>query len=1078
MKFTRLNILSVTGLSIIVIAVLLSGNFIKSAASLQNASEPASEGRAITPAGALVMDMTTRLPAVGSLTVDFVRSPDDFGSGRKGRYLIAVNSGFGVQFNAATNRAQQSLAVIDLNAKPTPAVIQNVYFPVPQSVNVGLAFSNLPEVDGAYTLYVAGGFENKIWIFKFKPNTPNPITPTSPGPATTVSAQAIDVSGFSTEKATPRYNDGQAPVYPTGLALSADSNTLFVANNLDDSLGMITSVRAERKLTRIDLHRENKNENVYPYGVLALPARNASTVAKVYVSCWATATVAVVDPNNPQKGVTHIAVDRHPTAMIFNNSKTRLYVVNSNADTVSVIDTATDKEVERINVKLADGEPIGASPESLALSSDGATLYVANAHSNSVAVVGLSGKAQGKTEEREDEREKKEEREKEKSDSGVERSKVRGFIPTGQYPSAVAVAGNMLFVGNGKGTGFKNSSLEVDNSGRVPNTPNDRYPTSTDRKGRGGQYSVSLVAGNLSLITEPDERKLVAYTQQVMRNNNLLGQRKTKLFAGASPIKHIIYIIKENRTYDQLFGDIETAGNGQPADGDAALAIFGSRDAAQIHQSPYPNSSNTVQGSPKQDITPNHHALAMRFGLLDRFFVNAEASPDGHNWSTAAFSNDYVDKAYRWDYSGRGRTYDYEGFNRLPSYSPTRNAPPMFDKPVGADDLAGFIRRYIPYLQGGRDVGEPETLYLWDAVKKAGLTYRNYGEFVVTLSKADVDEVNLNRAKVYPDTTPTVSAFPTKKSLEGNHSTTFRNFDMETPDSMTIDSYTSSITSNGRIDPVISRANPYEPFRGSSRLGDWLEEFGQYVKDLQDGKGDRLPNFSMLRFPNDHTAGLSVGKPTPQFYVADNDYAVGRLIEAVSQSPYWKDTAIFIVEDDAQDGPDHVDAHRSPALVVSAYNKPGVLVHEFHNTVSMIRTMEILLGLEPMNLLDATATPIDIFRETPDMRPYRALLPEISLNNLIVPPPASTAMLEWVRRTGEQDLQHADMANPRVLNEIIWYSVRGASSPMPQISRLPAFDAMREGLMESEEEEEREKSQEREEKFERRHGAIMVKREK
>ncbi|MEW6130468.1 MAG: alkaline phosphatase family protein [Acidobacteriota bacterium] len=1027
-------------LSAMVIAILISSGSFKSTANIQT-NEPASQGRIITPAGALILDMTTRLPAVGSLTVDFVRSPDEYGTDKKGRYLIAVNSGFGIQFNSATNRAQQSLAVIDLLAKPVPAVIQNVYFPVPQSVNVGIAFSSLPEIDGAYTLYASGGFENKIWIFKFKPNTANPITPTSHGPNTSITAQAIDVSGFTPEKPTPRYNDEHAPVYPTGIALSSDNNTLFVANNLDDSLGIVTNARAERKLSRIDLHRENQSENIYPYDVLALPARNAATAEKVYVSCWATGTVAVVDPNNPQKSVAHITVDRHPTAMIFNATKTRLYVVNSNADTVSVINTASDKEIERINVKLSEGEPIGASPESLALSADGETLYVANAHSNSVAVVALANASQGKGENQ---------REKEKD----ERSKVRGFIPTGQYPSAVGVVSGMLFVGNGKGTGFKNSSLEVDNSGRVPNMANDRYPTSTDRRGRGGQYSVSLVAGNISLISEPDERKLVSYTQQVMRNNNLLGQRKTKLFAGASPIKHVIYIIKENRTYDQVFGDIEAAGNGQAADGEAALAIFGSGDAAQIHQSPYPNSSNTVQGSPKQNITPNHHALAMRFGLLDRFFVNAEASPDGHNWSTAAFSNDYVDKAYRWDYSGRGRTYDYEGFNRLPNYGPRRGTPPVFDKPIAADDLANYIRRYIPYLQGARDVGEPETLYLWDAVKKAGLTYRNYGEFIVTLSKADVDEVNQNRAKAYPDTTPTISTFPTKQSLEGNHSKTFRNFDMETPDAMTIDSYTSSITSNGRIDPVISRSNPYEPFRGSSRLGDWLEEFEQYVKDLQEGKGDHLPNFSMLRFSNDHTSGLTVGKPTPQFYVADNDYAIGRLVEAVSQSPYWKDTAIFVVEDDAQDGPDHVDAHRSPALVISAYNKPGVLVHDFHNTVSLIRTMEMLLGLEPMNLLDATATPIDIFRDTADMRPYRALLPEVSLNNLVVPPPVSTAMLEWVKRTGEQDLEHADMANPRVLNEIIWYSVRGANSPMPQISRLPAFDAMREGLLEDDDEEE------------------------
>jgi hypothetical protein len=207
----------------------------------------------------------------------------------------------------------------------------------------------------------------------------------------------------------------------------------------------------------------------------------------------------------------------------------------------------------------------------------------------------------------------------------------------------------------------------------------------------------------------------------------------------------------------------------------------------------------------------------------------------------------------------------------------------------------------------------------------------------------------------------------------------------------------------------------------------------------------------MLRLPNDHTDGIAAHKPTPQFFVADNDYALGLLVETVSNSPYWKDTAIVVVEDDAQDGPDHVDAHRSVALLISAYNRPGALIHEFHNTVSLIRTIELLLGIEPMNQLDATATPINIFRAEPDLRPYKALLPTVAPDNLLTPPARDAATAYWMRRTEEQDMAHADMADPEILNRIIWFSVKG-NTPMPEISRLPAFDAMRLGLQDEREE--------------------------
>ncbi len=1038
-KHTKYTLVAVLLTASILIASL---GGISSSARKSGVDEPASEGRPITPAGSLVQDLTTRQAAVGALPVDFVRSPDSSGPDGKGRFLIAVNSGYGIQFNAASNRGQQSLGVIDLNARPAPAVVQNVYFPSPQSVNVGVVFSPMPDEGGSYPVYVSGGFENKIWIFRFGPSTQTPISPASPGPNTTVEAPFIDVSGFATATNSRRYNTDQAPVYPTGISISPDGNTLFVANNLGDSLGIVSDVRGERKLGRVDLRRPTSPERfVYPYGVVAWTQGDSNgresslgNASKVYVSCWNDASVAVVYPGELTKPISHITVGQHPTAMLLNPEQTRLYVANSNNDSVSVIDTGADREIERINVRLSEQVPPGNSPEGLAL--QGADLYVANAHSNSVAVVRLSGRARGEisraTAAKEDEPERDEDE--------TKRSTVRGFIPTGQYPSAVAIAGKSIFVGNGKGTGVENSSVVVNSSGRVPNAPNDRFPAGSGRSsGQGGQYSGSLVIGNISAVAPPDEPALARYTQQVMRNNGLLGPQQTRLFPGRSPIKHVIYVIKENRTYDQVFGDVEKSGDGRRADGDSSLAIFGAGDAA------------ARPDGKRQDISPNHRALALRFGLFDRFFVNSEASPDGHNWSTAAFSTDYVDKAFRWNYSRRGRTYDYEGFNRLPNYEPLRGAPSMFGPTVKTEDVANFMRRFIPYLHGSRDVAEPETLYLWDAAARAGLTYRNYGEFVATLSEADVRAIKENRSKSYPDISATVSAFPTKKSLEGHIHPEYRNFDMDTPDSMTVDSYRAAKETNGSTSLLISNSNSAPRFRGNSRLGVWLQEFRAFAAERAAGTADRLPNLSIVRLSNDHTDGIGAQKPTPQFYVADNDYALGLMVEALSNSPYWKDTAIAVVEDDAQDGPDHVDAHRSVALLISAYNRPGVLVHEFHNTVSLIRTIELLLGIEPMNQLDATATPINIFRAEPDLRPYQVLLPNVALDNLINPPARDAATAYWMRRSEEQDLEHADMADPEVLNQIIWFSVRG-NVRMPAVSRLPAFEAMRLGLLEEREE--------------------------
>lgn len=962
----------------------------------------------LKPAGKLITDASTNKPAVAPLTMNFVRTPDKTGPDGKGRFLIAVNSGFGLNFNSRS-KAQQTLSVIDLNIKPEPKVVQNVYFPAPQSANFGLSFDERAKDNGTYNLYLSGGFENKIWILGFDPKSEQPLSPKNQ-PDQKFDAPFIDVSAFTENAPSPNYNDNTAAVYPTGIALSPEGETLYSANNLGDTLGIVSDLRDARKLTRIALQRPGSSQFIYPYDVKLL--NKGTAVSKVYVSLWGDGSIAVVNPNG-RYNLSRIEVGRHPTAMLINRGQTRLYVVNSDADSVSVIDTRTDKVIETINVRLNESSQNGMSPEGLALSQDESRLYVANAHSNTVAVIGLA-----------------------KNASRTQSSKLLGFIPTGNYPSAVAIVGKQIFIANGKGTGMENSSNKVNETGFYPNMPNEQYPGSGYSK--RGEYSVAVVSGNISMVDDPTESQLFAYTQDSMRTNNLLGREKKNIFGDKpSPFKHVIYIIRENRTYDQVFGDLTASGDGHAADGAASVAVFGAGDAAK-----------SPRAEP-QDITPNARALALRFGLLDRFFVNAEASPDGHNWSTAAFSSDYIDKAFRWNYSRRGRTYDYEGFNRLPSFEPPANQPPValpsvFDLPASENDIARFLKKYVPYLNGTRDIGEPESLYLWDAAKRSGLTYRNYGEYVATVSADDVKEVNERKPKKYPDISPTLTAFAAKKALEGHFSPKARNFDLSSPDVMTTDSYKAAVEKMVN-DPAIRTNQQDARFRGSSRFGDWLDEFRGYVADLNAGRDDKMPNLSIVRFSNDHTAGLSRTMPTPQFFVADNDYAVGRLVEEVSKSPYWKDTAIFVVEDDAQDGPDHVDAHRSPALVISAYNRHGALIHDYHNTVSLIRTMEICLGMPPMNFLDANATPIDIFTNTPNLEPFNAQLPVVALDNLFPPARPSAAMLRYMELTNEQNLAHADMADPRALNEIIWFSVRGEES-MPVATRLPVFDLMTAGI--------------------------------
>jgi len=378
------------------------------------------------------------------------------------------------------------------------------------------------------------------------------------------------------------------------------------------------------------------------------------------------------------------------------------------------------------------------------------------------------------------------------------------------------------------------------------------------------------------------------------------------------------------------------------------------------------------------------------------------------------------------------------------------NLPPSLHLPATAADLEKFLTGFVPYRNGWRDVSEPDSLYLWDAAARAGLSYRNYGEFIATVSADDIAALNARREKAYPDLSRTSVVVPSKRALEDHFNRDFRAFDLWTPDAITTSSYQAARAAPETVDPLIAGDHADRRFRGTSRVGVWLAEFNRFVADVAAGKPDAMPALSVMHLPNDHTAGMRRGYPSPQFLVADNDYALGRLVQALSHSPYWKNTAVLVVEDDAQDGPDHVDAHRSPVLVMSAYNRPGQLVHAVHNTVSLIRTLELLLGIPPMNLLDAAAQPMDIFQPTPDLTPFEARLPVISADNLILPAARSAAARRWMDRSARLALGAPDVADPRVLNGAIWFSVRGPAHPLPAPSRLALVDAMQTDAAEAE----------------------------
>lgn len=662
--------------------------------------------------------------------------------------------------------------------------------------------------------------------------------------------------GRLTPGAPIRVGPMDADLFPGGLCIAG--NAVYVANNLGHSVSKI-DLASGRVLatTKIGDH---------PYTCIA-----SSDGKSIYVSVWGEAGVAVLD--SASMNITaRYATDDHPNAMVLSRDGRRLFVANANANTISSIDLSAGRAVERVSVALYPNSPAGSTTNALALSPDGTRLYAANADNNDVAVIDISKAGE---------------------------SRVLGFIPVGWYPTALATSadGRTLYVANGKGS----------RSHANPKGPQPTRPRAPDT-----QYVGQLMLGSVSVIPIPDAAGLSRYTQQVYKN--IPYTEKTRLsvdFSGQSaiprkvgeksPIRHVIYVIKENRTYDQVFGDIPE-GNGDPS-----LTLFG------------------------EEITPNHHALAREFVLLDNFYADAEVSADGHNWSMGAYATDYVEKTWPSMYSNRRKSYEYEGQVAIVA---------------------------------------PSAGYIWDACRKAQISYRSYGEWIETPEK--VGDPGTARSK----------------ALDGHFDPYYRPWDLKYSD--------------------VDRAKRF------------LSELQRFERE------GSMPQFQIVRLGNDHTIGTRPGELTPSAYVAQNDLALGMVVEGVSRSKFWPTTAIFVVEDDAQNGPDHVDAHRTVALAISPYVRRKTVDSTLYSTVSMLRTMELILGIPPMSQFDAAATPMfRSFGVKPDLTAYRAHQARVSLTD-VNPPGAPGA-----RRSMEMNFQEADAAPDIEFNEIIWKAIRGKDSVMP-----------------------------------------------
>ena len=856
-----------------------------------------------------------------------------------GKYLALLNNGRGT----AESDYQQSIAILDLATNqlrdfPDPRLKVNAR----QTYFLGLAWSSdgrelyasmasLSDPEGSAVDdkgQKLGGIGNGIALYKFADGVLTadrflklPMAVVQAGRKFTYSEENVPA--------------GTAIPYPAGLGVvktETKGDELLIAENLADDAVLISAVDGKV------LHRYTLSEGKYVPSALPYGAIVTSDGKIGWVALWNGSAVAKLDLFS-DKVLQQIALEppqvktaasSHPTAMLLSPDESRLYVTLANRDAVAIIDTATNKVEGYLDARLPGQQYGGNYPQALAQTTDGKRLFVADGASDSIVVFDVSK---------------------------ISHQKASYFIPTQWYPTALALRGNELFVATGKGAGTG------PNSALMPQDSHARHKH---------PYIASMIHGSIARIDlQQADKNRDALTQEVLSSNRMLVQGAALPFkAGANPIHHVIYIIKENRTYDQIFGDIKE-GNG-----DSSLVMYG------------------------EAITPNEHALARQFGVLDNFYDSGDVSGNGHPWSTSAINTDYGERVWPIAYRGQERGYDSEG----------------------------AIGDIIPLLEGIPDANEPATGYLWGNLARHGKTYREYGEYIATSWCTDTQPGAMGETAGAPlekcalpqikpgDNLPAqfgggpnpykfaiplpAKNTPTKTELRDHQDPNYPDFKMEYPDQF--------------------------------RADEFLREFAGFVEAKKTGRGTELPNFCLLRIPNDHTAGTKPGSPTPNGTVADNDLAVGRIAEAVSNSPYWDDTAIFVIEDDAQDGADHVDAHRSTALVISKYSprQPHPLVdHTFHTTVSMIHTMEALLGLPPMNNNDAFAPVMSrLFSGTGDQPPFKADYRNRD-NGMIYQ--ANTPSAPMAKESSELNFSVADAADNALLNAILWKAAKG-DVPMPQ----------------------------------------------
>ncbi|MCU1385506.1 MAG: hypothetical protein JWL71_4203 [Acidobacteria bacterium] len=643
-----------------------------------------------------------------------------------------------------------------------------------------------------------------------------------------------------------------------GLSISPDGRTLFATRVFGMTLSSIDV--ASGTVTRtVVLPSE-------PY--TTLPSLDGQLV---YVSMWGGAAVRAYAANSLAL-VADMPAGEHPNAMALSKDGQRLFVSCGNSAAVWVFDTFSRDPIEQISSNLYPEAPATSTPNSVAVSPDGRTLLVANADNNAVAVVDISNGA---------------------------RSFVDGFIPTGWYPTGAVFSrdGKQILIINGKGLAS------------APST--------------GGAGMEIRLMGFASILPAPDRATLLEYNRKVqaltpysdatrLRPAGIpIGSPIPQSVGASSPIKHVFYVIRENRTYDQVLGDL-TEGNGDPK-----LTLFG------------------------RDVTPNAHALAQNFVVFDNFYVDADVSYNGHAYSTAAYASDFVERMWQTIAANRGGLYLAEGGGAM------RNPFGNLSAPAGG--------------------------YIWDYARRANVSVRSYGEFVEHTSRS---------------VTGDVVAIASVPGLAGLVAPSYAGWDLDITD--------------------------------AKRADNWLQEFRQYEAT------GTLPQLNIIRLPNDHTAGAKPGAPTPRAMVADNDVALGRIVEAISGSQYWKDSALFIVEDDAQAGPDHVDSHRSVLLVASPFAKRNAVDHTFYTTSGVLRTIELILGLPPMSQYDSAATPMySAFTGVPNLAAFVRLAARVPTDE------RNLATAFGAMQSLAMDFSVEDRAPEGLLNEIIWRSVKGATSPAP-----------------------------------------------